>query len=441
MTQSHPSWGILAAAILGLASAGITCHAANEGTAAGKAQTAPTWGPYTVEGAFLSDRTLERFAWPFGQWFLQPYAEARLVYDDNVFLNAEVRDRELYAMFTPGAMLLYGNPRQDYLFLDAALDFTTLDTGNTDAVDGHRVTVGLHRQGARTQGGFANEYREVRDVDTQVGTRLKHRSNTTTADLDTRVTAKTSVGVLGRYMIHQFDDDAYADYCETVGGGRVSWQVRPRTSVYGQAAHGWVDVEQDRDAFGSAQYDEATLGVYGRPRQRLETSGQVGVQHRYFENDAIDGITREVASVRIAGNPLELFRAWMGVTAGLHPAINAQGYTVFDTRIEPGISRRLFVDRVIGTLSGLWGRTDYEGTSDPSSDDAADNRVYDGREDRYWGINAGVDWWIGRYWCVGAGYSYLNSDSDADNRVVDGRRTDPASFDVNRWMIRAAFNR
>ena len=198
-----------------------------------------------------------------------------------------------------------------------------------------------------------------------------------------------------------------------------------------------MDVDETRDAYGSAQYDEVAIGVFGRPRARLETSGEVGVQHRYFENDNIDDITREVGSVRIAGEPVERLRVWVAASAGLRPAINAPGYTVFDTRIEPGVSRRLFSERVVGAFSGLWGRSEYIGSAEGNTDP----RVYDGRQDNYWGYNANVDWWIGRYWSMGLGYSYIKNDSPADDTLVQGRGVERASYEDGRWMLRATFNR
>ncbi len=400
-------------------------------------QSSYTWGPYTSEGMLLSERNQERFGWPIGDVFLQPYMQAMAIYEDNLFLNSIDKQSELYTVLTPGAMLVYGNPRSSYVYLDYSADFTDLQVADNSMFDGQTLRAGGHMVNAKSQLNVSHEYREVRDIDVQVGSRLKRKSNTTSAGYDNRVSSKTSVGALGRYMVSEFDEGAYSDYRDYSASGRMSWQMLPKTSLSGRAGHGWVDVDESRDAYGSAQYDEVAVGVFGRPATRLETYGEIGVQHRYFENSNIDDITREVGSFRIAGEPWERLRVWFLASAGLRPAINAPGYTVFDTRFEPGLSRRLFSERIVGSLSGLWGQSEYSGSSEGS----VDPRVYDGRQDQYWGFNANVDWWVGRYWSFGLGYSYINNDSAADDNLIGGLGVDPASYEAGRWMLRAAFNR
>ena len=425
--------GLFSGGYMGLA--GESESWAPEGAAS--AQSAYTWGPYTSEGMLLSGRNHERFGWPIGNAYLQPYAQASAVYEDNLFLNSQNKQGKGYTMFTPGAMLIYGNPRSHYVYLDYSADFTSLRVDNNDAFDGQTLKAAIFGVDAKSQYSVSHQYRDVRDVDVQVGTRLKRQSNTTTATYDSRLSAKTSMGVLGSYMVNQFDEGGYSDYREYNASGRLSWQAQPRTTLSGRVGHGWVDVDESRGAYGSAQYDEVAVGVFGRPRARLETSGELGIQHRYFEDDTINDVTREVGTIRVAGEPVERLRAWFEASAGLRPAINAPGYTVFDTRFSPGLSRRLFSDRVVGSASVMWGQTEYLG----HGSDNIDPRVYSGRQDHYWGYDAMVDWWIGRYWSVGAGYSYIQNDSKADDNLVHGRGVDYTSYEAGRWMLRAAFNR
>lgn len=407
------------------------------GGAPKQAADAPTWGPYTSEGMALSERTPERFGWLIGDFNLYPYAEAVLVYEDNIFLNSADEQDETYSIFTPGAMLVYGSPRGNYLYLDYRADFTSLQEFGNSAFDGQALKAGAHFANARIQADASHEYREVRDVDVQVGTRLKRKSNATTLSCDNRISSKTSVGIEGRHLLNRFDDRGYSDYNEYSVAGRAAWQMLPRASLTGRAGHGWVDVDETRDAYGSAQYDEVTIGLAGKPRPRLETSMDVGVQHRYFEDDQIDDITREVGRVRVAANPLERIRVWLTGSASMNPAINADGYTVLDTRGEAGVSRRLFVERLVGGVSVFRGRNEYLGSGGGEMDD----RVYNGRQDDYWGLKANVDWWIGRYWLIGLGYSYTENDSEADEELQMGRGIDPSSYEAGRWTLRASFNR
>lgn len=401
--------------------------------------SASTWGPYTGEGPGLSERNSERFGWPIGEWQVMPYAQAMAVYEDNLFLNSneDAKKSRLYAVLTPGAMLLYGHPQGVNVFMDASVDFTTLQENSNGALAGETVRLGGKWGNAKSQASAAYQYRQVEDVDTQVGNRLQRQSHSLSADYDNRLSSKTSAGLLARYTFNQFNDSQYADYSEYSLSGRLGWQALPKTSLYGRAGHGWVDVDERGDTYGSAQYDELAVGISGHPRTRLDAQGEIGVQHRYFDADNVDDITRTVGSLRVAGDPVERLRTWLALSASLQPAINAPGYTVFDTRIEPGVSRRLVVDRLVGGVSGLWGQSEYSG----SSEGTGDPRVYDGRQDRYWGYNVNLDWWVGRYWSVGASYSYINNSSDADHHLVQGEGVDKASYDGSRWMLRVAFNK
>jgi opacity protein-like surface antigen len=359
------------------------------------------------------------------------------IYEDNLFLNSIDKKSEFYVVATPGAMLVYGRPQDAYLYLDASMDFTTLQETDDNALAGETLTLAGKWGNAKSQVSASHQYRDVRDVDVQVGTRLKRRSNSTSADYEYRVSSKTSLGLVARHVLNQFSDSSYADYRDYSLSGRLSWQALPKTSLYGRGGHGWVDVDERADAKGDAQYNELAVGVMGRPGARLETSGEVGVQHRYFSNSDTDDITREVGSIRVAGEPVERLRTWLAASASMQPAINAPGYTVLDTRIEPGISRRLFSERIVGSLSGLWGQNEYSG----SSEGVSDPRVYDGRKDEYWGFNVNIDCWIGRYWSAGAGYSYMQNDSAADETLTQGQGTDASSYEAGRWMLRVAFNR
>lgn len=400
-------------------------------------QTTPTWGPYTAEGVVLSERTAERFGWMFGDLAFYPYAQAMAVYDDNIFLNSYDKKSEAYTVFSPGIMVVYGSARKNYLYMDYSADFTSLQEFNNDAFDGQTLKTGGRFSNARSQFGASYQYQEIRDVDVVAGTRLKQDTSTAEVEYDNRVSSKSSLGVRGLYSLHTFAESGYSAYSDYSVAGRFGWQMMPRAWLTARAGHGWVDMHEERDAYGSAQYDELALGVSGRPRARLETSGDVGVQRRYFESESLDDIVQWVGSIRVAGEPFGRTRVWVAGSAVLRPAIQADGYTALDKRIEPGISRSLFTERLVGGCSVFWGQTDYMG----SGSGEGDPRVYDGRHDDHWGFNANLDWWIGRYWSVGIGYSYIKNDSQADDELTMGEGVDPSSYEAGRWMLRAAFNR
>lgn len=402
-----------------------------------RANSAPTWGPYTAEGVGITERNPERFGWVAGNFSLQPYAEARVVYEDNLFLNSVDKQEETYTVFSPGVTLVYGTPRGNNLYVDYSADFSSLQEFDNETFDGQSLRVGGTFRNARSRLAVAHEYRNVRDVDVETSMRLQRESHATSIAYDNRISSKTTAGLSVSHNLHTFSESGYSGYREYSVGANAGWQAFPRAVLTAQARHGWVDVDDQRDAVGSAQYDELTFGLTGRPRPRLETGGQVGVQHRYFEDSGQDDITRWVGSFHVAAEPFGRTRVWLKGSASMRPAIQEDGYTVVDTRIEPGLSRCLFNERLVGGISFFRGRTRYIGGGDPDGED----RVYNGRQDDYWGFGANLDWWIGRYWSVGIAYSYTENDSDADDAVIPGETGDDVSYEAGRWMIHAAFNR
>ena len=427
----------------------LSCRSGSEVLAQGEtgAGSGPALGQIYGEGASpvsdlsRSGEARERFSLRLGYLQLQPHAEAWYIYDDNVNLSSDSRKGEGYATFAPGAKLLYGNERRNYVYLDYTADFSTLSTPGEGTLFGQTATLFGHYETTRSQATLWHRYREVNDLDTALGARISKTENFSFANLDHRVSTKTTVGALVSHELHNFDDPEYSDYRQYEGAGRLYWSTTPRTELYGEARHGWVDVDHDGGDYGSAQFTEGSIGIRGKPRPRLTTTGQVGYQHRTFDDSRIKPFSHWVGGGKVEAKPFEFFQTWLGVWCAIRPAANAPGISLIETRIEPGISRRLWTDRLVGSLSGVVGFVDYRGTSDPDArEDQTDARVYDGRRDTFWGYTLNVDWWFAKYWSMGVGYSYIRNESDVDSRQRVGQVPERASYDGGRWMARASFN-
>jgi hypothetical protein len=424
------------AAVLGAAA---VARGGDAGAGASRAEVyqAP---PYLSSDFSLTGAGQPLFGPSWGRWKLAPRAQVLVAYEDNAGLRDQAAAEQGYVTFSPGVMLIYGDRGRNYVYVDYQADFSSLDTLNSDTLAGQSLTGLGHYETPKTQITAWHRYQEVNDVDLAVGAQLDSVANTTYAGVDYRLSARTSVGAGANHELRDFNASKYTDYRQYGADARLYWDMTPRSQVYAQGAHGWLDIQRERDAFGSGQFDELSLGVRGQLRPRLQANGRVGAQRWTYEDDRIGDATVWVAGGRADAQPFELFKVWCGVWNTIRPAVQAQGYSTVTTRVEPGLSRRLFSDRLIGSASAMFGWIDYRGTSDPDPTDAADPRVYDGREDKYWGYTLALDWspWI--YWSFGGGYSYIENDSSFDNSALNNATGDRGSYHAGRWYLRASFN-
>lgn len=406
---------------------------------ASSAQSAYTWGPYTAGGSVVpSPRENERFTVPVSNMAIHPHTEVMWISETGGPEAMPDQGRGSYFVLMPGASVVYGNPRHNYLYADYSAGFDTLGGGGLGPLSSQTLTLAGHCQNGKSRTVVTHRFQEMDSLDPYVGVYLNRTDNSTMASYENSVSRKTSVGLRVNHELHEYNTGDYVNYRDFSLEGELGWWVQPRSELSLIAAHGWVQNDKGGDSYGSAQYDEVMAGLVSHLRSRLDVSGRVGLQHRYYEDEGLDDLYGYTGNLRAEVRPFDTFRVWLGASSGIRPAVSDAGYTMMDTRFEPGVSRRLWSERLVGSLNGVWGWVDYSGRPKPDAADAAE--VQAGRRDQYVGLTGSLDWWVGRFWSVGVSYSYLKHDSSSGSADAVASATDRSSYDTGRWMIRVAFN-
>lgn len=400
-------------------------------------------GPYAPDGLSIASGAAGAYTLRAKPFKIRPRLSVTLMHEDNVYLENRDSKDSWYVTVAPGLMLLLGDERRNYVYLDYAAGHSTFSSLDDEDIDTHTVTLlGRYDTGKSALTAW-HRYRDVRDVDTLLGTRVTKEEHVSSVEVSRRISSKTSVGVGGRHEDHDYRPDDYADYVQDEASARLYWHARPKTDLFLYGAYGWVELESRFGGFGDAEYVETGVGLRGQLRPKVEATGKVGWQRRTFDDDRIEDIEHWTAALRLNAALVERINGSLGVWGRITPAVQEPGLSAIEMRVEPGLSRRLFTDRLVGSASLVFGRVEYEGTVRPVVLGPTEDRVlraYDGREDEFWGFTLGLDWRIARYFSAGVAYSYIENDSSLDDYREDRADIDPASYDAGRWMIRVAFN-
>jgi len=430
-----------------LLAAGVPALAEFEFSGGGGGQRVQLYnrGPYASDDVGLSGRAGGSYTVRAGKFKLRPRVQASVIYDDNVYLEVDEPVSATYSVLSPSVMLLFGNEQHNYCYVDYSIDIPVLAEELREDIRSQSATAFVRYERPKSQVNAWHRYRDIRGMDTVLGARISKQEHVSFGGIEHRVGSKTSLGLNGTYEIHDFEDMSYTDFMQYEVAGRMYWHARARTDFFGQLGHGWVDIDGQEQEFGDARYAEASVGVRGRLRPKLSAVGRVGYQHRYFDSEEINDIDHWTSAIDFDGRLFRHVRAGLGLWTSIRPAVNAAGHSVIETRIEPGLSRRLWSDRLIGSVNFALGRVDYRGPADVEPDPSEDVEeeepvVYDGRLDYYAGFTALLDWWWTRYSSVGVGYSRMesrsNREGDFEDEVIEG---DP-SYTGERWLLRASFN-
>ena len=236
-------------------------------------------------------------------------------------------------------------------------------------------------------------------------------------------------GVFARLERHEFDEETYLDYDRYYGAGRLYHRVSAKSETFFQGGIG-RDEPRAVDSAAADFYD-LSLGVRGKQSPKFNASGRVGYMWRIYDAETRGDYAHWIASLRAESTPFGLTTFSGEVHADVRPAVDAEDADAVDQNVVLGASRRLFTERLRGTVSTTFGQIDYSGGS------AEEAGGRDGRTDRYWGFSVGADWWSKERFSVGAAYSYMRRDGSVDGSA---EMQDATSYEQGRWTLRASWN-
>ena len=252
---------------------------------------------------------------------------------------------------------------------------------------------------------------------------------------DYSMNRKTAVGVNASYSQHDFASEDYTDYTDLKLSGRVYWKAFDKTRTFVELSKGFVDVDGRVDRFGDAEYVEAAVGLDTDLSARWHASGSVGYQIRDFDRSEIESVEGISSSFRLKGLVFDHFKAGVGFWSLIQPAVNEAGATLTEMRVEPTLSRRLWIDELVASGSLVWGWVNYESPDDQAAIGEIESPlVFNKREDTYRGYTLSLDWQAMTRVALSVGYSYI--ENEADERVDQTS----GSYEARRWIFRAEYN-
>lgn len=431
---------MIAAVALGCVCVSAVAELDVSGSGGGRRAQIYEQGPYTSDDLVLSGGSTVGYTMRFGRLKVRPRLEVSLIYDDNIYLDKDSSVSDAYGVLIPGILVLYGDEAHNHVYVDYAREIPAFFTEKQENVESQRLTGFLHYELDRTALTAWHRYRDTRGADTLLGARITKEEYITSVGLDRQVSTKTAFTLTGMHEFHDYESRRYVDYYQYELAGRFYWSAFPKTDLFGQLARGWVDLVA-RD-FGDARYTEASLGVRGRLRPKVKAVGSVGAQYRDFEDEAISDLLHWVANLKVDGTLFRHTKGGLGLWTSLRPAIDRAGYTSIDTRLEPFLSRRILSERVIGSVSGVLGISEYRGTDDPLDPGAGDDTMCPDQRRLYQGFTVIVDWWWARHCVLGVGYSYIESGTwgKVEPVLEEGSKCSVPSYTGDRWLIRAGVN-
>ncbi len=421
--------GCLAGAALAVPSIGL---AAGDGFSSGFYTRGVDAAAYIDQGGAVIDP----FYVPVQNVALLPRVSLTVMQEDNVFLDAVDPLQGTTIALIPGLLGIWGRPGGNNLYADYGVILPLYESvEELDDGPSHMLRLGgIYRTGkSQIQGEFG--YRLLDEMDTVVGARVGKQDLIGDLNLEHQVSGKSSVGAEGRVERHEYDEATYGDYDRYYGAGRLYHRVTPKSQAFLQGGLGRDNAREAAFAENSADFYDLSLGVRGKQSPKFNASGRLGYMWRTYDEESRADEGGWIASLRAESNPFGLTTFGGELYADIRPAIDANGADVADQGVVGTVSRRLFIERLRGNASITYGRTDY--SSYRTETDGADELIYDGRTDNYWGFSLGADWWTRERFSLGLAYSYMNRDGSRNGDLAEQENT---SYEYGRWTLRASWN-
>lgn len=367
---------------------------------------------------------------PSGRWKVSPHLEARVTYDDNIFIQPENAVEDFIFTLAPGVAIGIWDSekrrtdgfldRQDpaggidkgrgsYFVIDCTailLGFAKTDSQNAFDQD---ARLDARLQGARWSLGGGVRYESKSETNTDIGTRIRRKTVSAEVVASYRVSDKTTLDT-GVY----FRANDPEDYVRTTGWkveSSASYEWSPLVRVGLSAAFGGVAIKGGADDI----FERILARAAYRYSEKLEVGVQGGVEFRQSDGHAGDRVN-PIFSVLIGYEPsaethvgLEAFRSVETSEFRPEESYERTGITAsFRRAIRAGIHLQ---------LDGGYRQSDYSGLAEEA-----------GRRDRYFFVRPGLLWNFADWGNAGLAYEFRSNDS---NRPASSFNNNQIIFQVN----------
>jgi len=382
---------------------------------------------------------IDPFYIPAKNLSLVPRVSVSVLHEDNVFLTPDDQTQGTSVSVVPGLMAIWGRRTASHVYADYGLIIPVYESVKVlNDQPSHLLSLGGTYRTGKSRVQAQLEYRQLEDVDTVVGDRISKQDMIADLSVDHRVSGKSSLGVLARAEMHEFDLDRYMDYNRYYGAGRLYRRMTAKSDLFLQGGLGRDDPQQAEFEANAVSFYDLSLGVRGKQSPKFNTTGRVGYMLRQYDDKTREDLGHWIASLKAESTPFGLSTFTAELFADVRPAIDSNGTDVIDQGGIATVSRRLFIDRLRGNASLMGGVVDYSSGTTPVADGTdGETTSLDGRSDNYWGFSVGMDWYTRGNFSLGLNYSYMQRNGDQDGSE---EAQQASSYEYARWSLRASWN-
>ena len=367
---------------------------------------------------------------PSGRWKVTPHLEARVTFDDNIFIQKHNRVDDFIFTLSPGVAIGIwdAEKRRTDGFLDRQDAATEIDKGRGSffAADYTAILLGFAKtdsqnafdQDARLDGRWQAErwslgggvrYESKSESNTDIGTRIRRETTSAEVVASYRVSDKTAIDASASFRSNKPED-----YVRTTGWkveSFVSYEATPLVRIGLGGAFGGVAMEGGADDV----FERILARAAYKFSEKLDFEMRGGVEFRQSDGQAGDRMNpifsfvanyEPSAGTRIG---VEAFRSVE--TSEFHPeeSYERTGITAsFRRAIRAGIHLR---------LDAGYQESDYSGLANES-----------GRHDRYFFVRPGLLYNFADWGNAGLTYEFRKNESNRESSTFYNNQV---SFQVN----------
>jgi hypothetical protein len=362
---------------------------------------------------------LDPFYIPMQEWSFIPRVTLAATKDDNYFMTQDNQESGTSIDLIPGALLMYGRPDHNHLYVDAGVAIPVAQSGAADKQNAYFVTAGGVKATGMSEVYGRVGHRRMENEDVVIGERIVEEDYTGDVGVEHRISTKSSLGANGQVELHDYGSDEYLNYNRYYGAGRFYHRMTEKSEWFLQAGAGMDDLDEElAGVYSDATFYDLSVGMRGKPSPKTAVSGRVGYRWRTFDDTSISDVSGWIANIGAEATPFGFSRFYTELLSDIRPDITKAGDSVIDKRWTTGVNRRLFTERLRGDASVLFGNVEEYGPNSSSD--------YD-----YWGYALWLDYWTRWNLSFGAGYSYTEKLSSSGSS---------SAYEAGQFMLRMSWN-
>jgi hypothetical protein len=326
---------------------------------------------------------------------VHPNITAGLTYDDNLNIKNVNRVDDFYFDISPGFRAIIGENRDKFISLTyhpRIIVFAQEDQNNSVDQDANLLAQ-WHFNKLTLAAGQGFQLYSGNEID--AGARVDRKSYITTLGAIFNYSEKTSFELNLRQTIADYGT-SFSDFNEWVASPYMNYQITDKVKLGLGVTAGFLDTRSGPNQ----TYEQGLVRAVYKLTEKIDARAQVGAEIRQFQNGGDDGPT-PVLSIGATYRPREKTQLGLGAYRRQQNSVSLTNQNYEVTGVNASINQQLR-EKLSASLLAGYDYADYKGTLAG----VAANRV-----DKYYYLQAGLNFQITPKWSAGAFYTHRHNDS------------------------------